>query len=178
MWTWSSITWQGALQGILSSMEEPARPGSIGAPALAISLYVLTNSCHRACTARDPPLAASSWGAEQHDCPCCGPNKLIYALTQIRQAHNHKLSWAQPAPEMWRLSCRQAYGDLYHATDFHHRQGAGYAEHGNCQIQDQDFQGCYDCVQQCDLGGLADLETSQSSVQVMHNHLSLGVLKA
>ena len=94
------------------------------------------------------------------------------------QACHHKLQWAFPAPEVWRLGCRQAYGDLYHATDFHHREGAGCAEHGNCQIQDQDFQGCYDCVQQCDLGGLADLDTSQSSVQVMHNHLSLGVLKA
>ena len=75
------------------------------------------------------------------------------------------------------MVCRQAYGDLYNATDFHHRQGAGYAEHGNCQIRDQDFQGCYDCVQQCDLGGLADLDTSQSSVQVTHKRLSPGLLK-
>ena len=83
------------------------------------------------------------------------------------QACHHKLQRAFPAPEVWRLGCRQAYGNLYNATDFHHRQGSGYAEHGNCQIRDQDFQGCYDCVQQCDLGGLADLDTSQSSVQVL-----------
>lgn len=64
------------------------------------------------------------------------------------------------------LGHRQAYGDLYSATDFHHRQGDGFSQHGNCQIQPQDFFSCADCVQQCDLGGLADLDTSQASVQV------------
>lgn len=64
------------------------------------------------------------------------------------------------------LGHRQAYGDLYRATDFHHRRGDGFSQHGNCQIQPQDFFNCADCVQQCDLGGLADLDTSQASVQV------------
>ena len=50
MWMWSSITWQGALWEILSSMEEPARPGSTGAPTNF--LHVLTSICHRACTAK------------------------------------------------------------------------------------------------------------------------------
>ena len=52
MRTSSSITWQGALWVTLSSMGELAQPGSIGAPALAILLYVLTHTCHMACTAR------------------------------------------------------------------------------------------------------------------------------
>ena len=63
--------------------------------------------------------------------------------------------------------CRQSYGDMYGAADFHRRAGAGDEQHGNCQIQDQDFKSCYDCVQQCDLGGLADLDTSKASVQVL-----------
>jgi hypothetical protein len=61
---------------------------------------------------------------------------------------------------------RQSYGDMYRAADFHRRAGAWDEQHGNCQIQDQDFFSCYDCVQQCDLGGLADLDTSKASVQV------------
>ncbi len=61
---------------------------------------------------------------------------------------------------------RQAYGDLYSESSFHHRRGDGFSQHGNCQIQPQDFFHCADCVQQCDLGGLADLDTSQASVQV------------
>ncbi|BDA42333.1 Alpha-amylase A [Coccomyxa sp. Obi] len=60
---------------------------------------------------------------------------------------------------------RQSYGDMYSAEDFHRRPGMGDEQHGNCQIQDQDFFRCYDCVQQCDLGGLADLDTSKTSVQ-------------
>lgn len=64
------------------------------------------------------------------------------------------------------LGVRQSYGDMYNAEDFHRRPGTGDEQHGNCQIQDQDFLSCYDCVQQCDLGGLADLDTSKTSVQV------------
>ncbi len=55
---------------------------------------------------------------------------------------------------------------MFGAADFHRRAGAGVEQHGNCQIQDQDFFSCYDCVQQCDLGALADLDTSKASVQV------------
>ena len=64
------------------------------------------------------------------------------------------------------MGARQSYGDMYNAEDFHRRPGVGDEQHGNCQIQDQDFFSCYDCVQQCDLGGLADLDTSKASVQV------------
>ena len=70
-------------------------------------------------------------------------------------------------PDKVRLCCRHFYGDLYSSADFHHREGEGFSVHGNCQIQDQDFHSCYDCVQQCDLGGLADLDTSKRSVQVI-----------
>ena len=69
-----------------------------------------------------------------------------------------------------RLRCRQDYGHLYSSADFHHRRGEGFSAHGNCQIQDQDFYSCYDCVQQCDLGGLADLATSKQSVQVPNTY--------
>jgi len=55
-------------------------------------------------------------------------------------------------------------------ADFHRREGEGFLEHGNCQIRDQDFYSCYDCVQQCDLGGLADLDISKASVQVPTPH--------
>ena len=48
--------------------------------------------------------------------------------------------------------------------------GDGFSLHGNCQIQDRNFHSCYDCVQQCDLGGLADLDTSKQSVQVLSSH--------
>lgn len=61
---------------------------------------------------------------------------------------------------------RQFYGDLYTSSDFHHRQGSGYNQFGNCQIQGIDFSSCEDCVQQCDLGSLADLDTSSTDVQV------------
>ena len=70
-------------------------------------------------------------------------------------------------PHKLSVCCRQFYGDLYSSADFHHRKGDGFSVHGNCQIQDQDFHSCYDCVQQCDLGGLADLDTSEQSVQVL-----------
>ena len=68
--------------------------------------------------------------------------------------------------------CRQFYGDLYSSADFHHREGEGFSAHGNCQIQNRDFHSCYDCVQQCDLGGLADLDTSKPSVQVFPSQWS------
>lgn len=74
------------------------------------------------------------------------------------------------------LVCRQAYGGLYGCGDFHHRQGEGFSQHGNCQIQGQDFFSCNDCVQQCDLGGLADLDSSQASVQVFHS-VSLSITR-
>lgn len=61
--------------------------------------------------------------------------------------------------------CRQKYGDLYSVADFHARAGPGYDQHGNCQLQEQDLYHCYDCVHQCDLGGLADLDTSKPYVQ-------------
>lgn len=63
------------------------------------------------------------------------------------------------------MSCRREYGDLYRAEDFHARQGPEYDQHGNCQLQDSDLYSCYDCVHQCDLGGLADLNTSKPHVQ-------------
>ena len=61
---------------------------------------------------------------------------------------------------------RQFYGDLYTSSDFHHRQGSGYNQFGNCQIEGPDYSSCEDCVQQCDLGSLADLDTSSTDVQV------------
>ncbi|EIE20972.1 hypothetical protein COCSUDRAFT_83531 [Coccomyxa subellipsoidea C-169] len=69
---------------------------------------------------------------------------------------------------------------MFGAADFHRRAGAGVEQHGNCQIQDQDFFSCYDCVQQCDLGALADLDTSKPSVQAhiteyLNRLASLGV---
>ena len=80
-------------------------------------------------------------------------------------------------PSKLYLRCRQSYGNLYSSADFHHREGEGFPEHGNCQIQDQDFHSCYDCVQQCDLGGLADLNTSTQSVQVLPSNASILLLQ-
>ncbi|CAL8462690.1 g2223 [Coccomyxa elongata] len=60
---------------------------------------------------------------------------------------------------------RNFYGNLYTSSDFHHRQGSGYNQFGNCQIQGPDYSSCEDCVQQCDLGSLADLDTSSTDVQ-------------